>query len=160
MPQELHVPQERSTKAKVDCITPKGFKKMNERTLIVVKPDGVRRSFIGRVISRFEDKGFRVVKLEMVTLSRPSAEQFYSPHSGKPFFNELVQFISSGPLVAVVLEGNKAVESVRKMIGQTRGAEADTGTIRGDYTLGTTENLIHASDSADSVSRESNVIFG
>ena len=132
---------------------------MTERTLIVVKPDGVRRGLVGRVISRFEDKGFRVVDLRLLSLGRAQAESFYSPHTHKPFFPELVRFITSGPVIVAILDGDSAVEVARKMIGLTKGTDALPGTVRGDFTLGITENIIHASDSAESFARESGILF-
>jgi nucleoside-diphosphate kinase len=102
-----------------------------ERTLIAVKPDGVKRGLVGRVISRFEDKGFKIVDLRLLTMGRAQAETFYSPHAQKPFFPELVRFITSGPVIAAILEGDSAVEVVRRMIGSTKGAEALPGTVRG-----------------------------
>ena len=129
-----------------------------ERTLILLKPDAVSRGLIGAVISRFEQKGFKIVAMKMAKMSKNVAEDFYSPHKGKPFFAELVSFMTSGPIVAAVLEGNSAVEVVRRMIGTTKSPEAAAGTIRGDYSLAITENIIHASDSAESFQREYTVI--
>jgi nucleoside-diphosphate kinase len=130
-----------------------------ERTLIVIKPDGVARSLVGQVISRFEAKGFKIVKMKMLTFSRDLAANFYSPHEGKPFFGDLLNFIVSGPTVAAVLEGANAIEVVRRMIGATKSFEAAAGTIRGDFGLGYTDNVIHASDSRESFERESKVLF-
>ena len=129
-----------------------------ERTLILLKPDAVSRGLIGAVISRFEQKGFKIVAMKMVKMSKDAAEVFYSPHKGKPFFAELVSFMTSGSIVAAVLEGNSAVEVVRRMIGATKSPEAVAGTIRGDYSLAITENIIHASDSEESFQREYAVI--
>ena len=129
-----------------------------ERTLILIKPDGVARGLIGSVISRFEQKGFKIIAMRMVKMTNKVAEDFYVPHKGKPFFGELVSFMTSGPIVATVLEGNSAVEVVRSMIGATKSPEADPGTIRGDYGLGITQNIIHASDSLESFKREYGVI--
>ncbi len=130
-----------------------------EKTLIVVKPDGVSRGLVGLVLSRFEQKGFKIRALKMLSLTRERAEELYSPHKSKPFFNELVGFITSGPVVAAVLEADGAVEVVRRMIGATRSAEAAAGTIRGDFGLGVTENVIHASDSGESFTREASIFF-
>jgi nucleoside-diphosphate kinase len=130
-----------------------------DRTLVVVKPDGVRRSLIGEVISRFEKKGFTIIAMQMLKFDSSLARNFYSPHIGKAFFSELEKFITSGPVVAAVLEGNNAVDVVRNMIGVTKSFEAASGTIRGDFGLGYTENVIHASDSAESFSRESKILF-
>lgn len=130
-----------------------------ERTLIVIKPDGIRRGLIGKIISRFEDKGFKVRDLRFFIFSLEQAHEFYSVHMGKPFFEDLVSFISSGPVVACVLEGDNAIAVVRLMTGATKSFEAAAGTIRGDYGLGLTENVIHASDSHESFIKESGVIF-
>lgn len=133
---------------------------MSERTLIVVKPDGVRRGLVGKILSRFEEKGLKIVGLKMFTFTEAQAERFYEPHIGKPFFQELVNFITSGPVVAAVLEAPNAVNVVRLMIGPTRPSEAPPGTIRGDFGLGVTENIIHASDSPESFQKEAAVVFG
>jgi nucleoside-diphosphate kinase len=131
-----------------------------EETLIVVKPDAVRRGLVGEIIGRFERKGFVVKRLQMQTLSRQQAEEFYSVHSDKPFYGELVVFITSGPVVGAVLSGRDAVATVRRMVGATKSWEAAAGTIRGDLGLGLTDNTIHASDSAESFTKESGVYFG
>ena len=130
-----------------------------ERTLIVIKPDAVQRKLVGKILSRFEDKTFTILKMKMLTLTREQAEEFYSPHRGQPFFSSLVKFISSGPVVAAVLEGSVAVDVVRLMIGSTKSYEAAAGTIRGDFGLGLKDNVIHASDSPESFERESKLIF-
>jgi nucleoside-diphosphate kinase len=132
----------------------------SEETLIVVKPDGVKRGLVGEIVGRFERKGFVVKRLQLQTMSKPLAEEFYSVHKGKPFFGELVSFITSGPVVGVVLSGRDAVATVRRMVGATRSWEAAPGTIRGDFGLGYTDNMIHASDSAESFTKESGVFFG
>jgi nucleoside-diphosphate kinase len=131
----------------------------NEQTLIVIKPDGIRRRLIGKIISRFEDKGFEVKDLRFFIFTPKKADEFYSVHKEKPFFEQLVSFISSAPVVACVLEGENAITTVRQMTGATKSFEAAAGTIRGDYGLGVTENVIHASDSAESFIKESGVIF-
>jgi nucleoside-diphosphate kinase len=130
-----------------------------ERTLIVIKPDGVARGLIGEIISRFERRGFKLVRLRMLKFDTRLARDFYSPHLGKPFFPELEKFISSGEVVAAVLEANNAVDVVRRMIGVTKSFEATSGTIRGDFGLGYTDNVIHASDSVESFERESKILF-
>ncbi|MDV3243599.1 MAG: nucleoside-diphosphate kinase [Nitrososphaerales archaeon] len=130
-----------------------------EETLIVVKPDGVRRGLVGEIISRFERRGFTIKRLQMLTMTRAQAEEFYSVHKEKPFFGELVGFITSGPVVGAVISGRDAVATVRRMVGETKSWEAATGTIRGDLALGLTDNAIHASDSAESFSKESRVFF-
>ncbi len=131
-----------------------------EQTLIVVKPDGFKRSLTGKVLARFEEKGFMIKNLRYYNFTKEKAQEFYSVHKDKPFFGELVSFISSGPVVACILEGNNAVATVRIMIGSTKSFEAAPGTIRGDYGLGFTDNIIHASDSPESFIKESRVIFG
>lgn len=130
-----------------------------EETLIVVKPDGVRRGLVGRVLRRFETKGFEVKRLQMLTMSKVQAEEFYDVHKGKPFFGELVSFITSGPVVGAVLYGKDAIATVRRMVGATKSWEAAAGTIRGDFGLGYTENIIHASDSAESFTHERAAFF-
>lgn len=134
-------------------------KHLIERTLILVKPDGVQRGLIGRIISKFEDRGFRLVDLKMFRFTRKQSSEFYSLHASKSFFNDLVKFITSGPVVAAVLEGAQAINVTRSMIGATKSYEAQPGTIRGDFGLGITDNIIHASDSQESFERESKIIF-
>ncbi len=130
-----------------------------ERTLVLVKPDGVERGLIGEVISRFERKGFKIVALKMLKMTREMAEEFYSVHKDKPFFNDLVEFITSGPIVAMMLEGDSAIEVVRLMIGATDGRKAAPGTIRGDFALSIQNNIVHASDSPESFEREYKIVF-
>ena len=131
-----------------------------EDTLIVIKPDGVRRGLVGEIIARFERKGFQIRDLKMQTMSKALAEEFYSVHKGKPFFGDLVAFITSGPVVGVIVSGRDAVATVRRMVGATKSWEAAAGTIRGDFSLGYTDNTIHASDSVESFTKESAVFFG
>lgn len=131
-----------------------------ERTLFVVKPDAVGRGLVGEIVSRFEAKGFRLVDLRMLRLARGQAESFYAVHRERPFFADLVGFITSGPVVAGVLEGRNAVATVRTMVGATKSFEAAPGSIRGDLGLGFTDNVIHASDSAASYEHEHTVAFG
>jgi len=131
-----------------------------EQTLIVVKPDGFKRHLTGKILARFEEKGFEIKNLKSYNFTNEKAREFYSVHKDKPFFGELVSFISSGMVVACILEGNNAVNTVRLMTGATKSFEAAPGTIRGDFGLGLTENIIHASDSAESFIKESRVIFG
>lgn len=131
-----------------------------EQTLIVVKPDGFKRSLTGKVLARFEDKGFAIRNLKYYNFTKEKAQEFYSVHKDKPFFGELVSFITSGPVVACILEGNNAVATTRVMIGSTKSFEAAPGTIRGDFGLGFTDNIIHASDSPENFIKESRVIFG
>ena len=131
---------------------------MSDRTLIVIKPDAVKRGLVGQIISRFEAKGFVIRELRMITLTKEKAEEFYSVHKGKPFFKDLVDFITSGPVVAAVLEGRNAIEAVRIMIGSTDASKAPPGSIRGDFSLGLTDNSIHASDSLESFQREAKAL--
>ena len=131
-----------------------------EQTLIVVKPDGFKRHLTGKILARFEEKGFEIKNLKSYNFTNEKAREFYSVHKDKPFFGELVSFISSGMVVACILEGNNAVNAVRLMTGATKSFEAVPGTIRGDFGLGLTDNIIHASDSAESFIKESRVIFG
>jgi nucleoside-diphosphate kinase len=130
-----------------------------EQTLIVIKPDGFKRALIGKILSRFEEKGFEIKNLKSYNFTKDKAEEFYLEHSKKPFFNELVSFISSGTVVACILEGNNAINTVRIMIGSTKSFDANPGTIRGDFGLGFTDNIVHASDSSESFIKESRVIF-
>jgi nucleoside-diphosphate kinase len=130
-----------------------------EQTLIVVKPDGFKRQLTGKVLARFEEKGLQIKQLKSYNFTKEKAREFYSVHKDKPFFGELVSFISSGTVVACILEGNNAVNTVRIMIGSTKSFEAAPGTIRGDFGLGFTDNIIHASDSPESFNKESRVIF-
>ena len=130
-----------------------------ERTLVLVKPDGVRRGLAGEVISRLERKGLTLVALELRTLARETAEQHYAEHSERPFFGELVEFITGGPLVALVVEGPNAVAGVRRLMGVTNPVEATPGSIRGDYALEIGQNLVHGSDSPESAAREIGIFF-
>ncbi len=130
-----------------------------ERTLIVIKPDAVRRGLVGEIISRFERKGFKLRALKMLWMTREQAEQFYEVHRGKPFYEELVKFITSGPVVAAIIEGESAISVTRLMIGATDSRKAQPGTIRGDYSLSILENIIHASDSEESFHKEYKVLF-
>jgi nucleoside-diphosphate kinase len=130
-----------------------------ERTLIVIKPDGFKRSLTGKILARFEDKGFRIENLRLFKFTREKAEEFYSVHREKEFFNELVSFITSGDVIACIFEGNNAINTVRLLVGSTKSFEASPGTIRGDFGLGITDNIIHASDSDESFIKESRVIF-
>jgi nucleoside-diphosphate kinase len=130
-----------------------------ERTLVLVKPDGVRRGLVGEVISRLEQKGLTLLALELRTLDRETAEQHYGEHAARPFFGELVEFITGGPLVALVVEGPHAVAGVRRLMGVTNPVEATPGSIRGDYALEIGQNLVHGSDSTESAAREVGLFF-
>jgi nucleoside-diphosphate kinase len=130
-----------------------------ERTLILVKPDAFGRGLTGEVIARFERKGLRIVALKHMQVGRDLAEQHYAEHSEKPFFGELVEFITGGPLVAMVLEGYEAIKAARQVIGATNPLEASPGSIRGDYALEVQTNLVHGSDGPDSSAREIELFF-
>lgn len=132
---------------------------MSERTLILVKPDGVRRGLVGEVISRIERKGLTIVAMELRTLDKATAEMHYAEHDGKPFFAGLVEFITGGPLVSLVVEGPRAVEAMRGLIGATDPVKAAPGSLRGDLCLEIGENLIHGSDSTESAAREVALFF-
>ncbi len=130
-----------------------------QRTLVLVKPDGVRRGLTGEVIGRLERKGLALVAMELRTLDRATAEEHYGEHSERPFFGELVEFITGGPLVALVVEGPHAVAGTRALIGATNPVEAGPGSIRGDYALEIGQNLVHGSDSPESAEREMKIFF-
>jgi len=130
-----------------------------DRTLILIKPDAFERRLSGELIARFERKGLTIVALKHMTVPRETAEQHYAEHSEKPFFGELVDFITGGPLVAMVLEGHEAVTAARQLIGATNPLEAAPGSIRGDHGLEVQTNLVHGSDSADSAQRETALFF-
>ncbi len=130
-----------------------------ERTLVLVKPDGVRRGLVGEVISRLERKGLALVALELRTLDRDTAEQHYGEHRDKPFFGELVEFITGGPLVALAVEGPRAVEAVRALMGVTDPVKSVPGSIRGDFATEIGQNLVHGSDSVESAAREVALFF-
>ncbi|NWG09710.1 MAG: nucleoside-diphosphate kinase [Nitrososphaerales archaeon] len=132
---------------------------MTDRTMIIIKPDAVKRGLIGKVISRFEDKGFEIPKLEMMRLSEKRAKMLYAVHASKPFFKDLVSFITSGPVVVAIIEGQDACEATRRMIGPTDPKKAPKGTIRGDFATSITENVIHAPDSPENFLKEYKVIF-
>jgi len=130
-----------------------------ERTLILAKPDAYARNLTGEILSRFERKGLRPVALRVMTMTRAEAERHYAEHLEKPFFGELAQFITSGPLVAMVLEGASAIAAARQVIGATNPLEAAPGSIRGEFALATGENLVHGSDSPQSAAREIEIFF-
>jgi len=130
-----------------------------ERTLILVKPDAFARNLTGEIIARFERKGLQIVALKHMTMTRELAGQHYAEHEGKPFFGELVDFITSGPLVAMVLEGDQAIVAARQVIGATNPLEASPGSIRGDFAIAVGTNMVHGSDSPKSGVRESGLFF-
>jgi nucleoside-diphosphate kinase len=130
-----------------------------EKTLILVKPDAFARGLTGEIIARFERKGLRIVALKHMTAAREIAETHYAEHAERPFFGELVDFITSAPLVAMVLEGDEAVVAARQLIGATNPLEANTGSIRGDFATQVGQNMVHGSDSAESAARETGIWF-
>jgi len=130
-----------------------------ERTLILVKPDAFARNLTGEIIARFERKGLRLQALTLMTMTQELAERHYAEHVGKPFFEELVSFITSGPLAAMVLAGDHAVEAARQVIGATNPLQATTGSIRGDYAIEVGQNMVHGSDSPESAAREVGLFF-
>jgi nucleoside-diphosphate kinase len=130
-----------------------------DRTLILVKPDAFARSLSGEIIARFERKGLRIVALRHMTVPVELAERHYAEHAEKPFFGELVEFITSGPIVAMVLEGIDAVKAARQLIGATNPLDASPGSIRGDFAIEMGQNMVHGSDSAESAAREAALFF-
>jgi nucleoside-diphosphate kinase len=130
-----------------------------DRTLILVKPDAFERALTGEIIARFERKGLRIVALKYMTVERDLAEEHYAEHRDKPFYSDLVGFITSGPVVAMVLEGDEAVRSARQVIGATNPLEAAPGSLRGDFAIDIQANMVHGSDSAESAEREARIFF-
>ena len=130
-----------------------------ERTLILVKPDGVAKKVVGEVIARIERKGLDLLAMELRTLDRETAAQHYAEHEGKPFYDDLIQFITSGPLVAIVAEGENAVAAFRQLAGATDPVKAEVGSIRGTFATVMNRNIVHGSDSADSGRREAKIFF-
>ena len=130
-----------------------------ERSLILIKPDAFARNLTGEIISRFERKGLRLEALKLMTMDRALAERHYKEHTGKPFFDELVEFITSGPLVAMVLAGERAVEAARQVIGATDPLKADAGSVRGEFAISVGQNMVHGSDSDTSAAREVALFF-
>jgi nucleoside-diphosphate kinase len=131
-----------------------------ERTLILVKPDAFARGLSGEIIARFENKGLKIVALRHMTVTEDLAKRHYAEHDGKPFFGELVEFITSGPIVAMVLEGTEAIKAARQVIGATNPLEAAPGSIRGDFAIAVGQNMVHGSDSPESGEREAKLFFG
>lgn len=132
---------------------------MMEKTFVMVKPGGVQREYVGEILSRFEKKGVKIVALKLMRMSRELAAKHYAEHEGKDFFNDLIDTITAGPVVAMVMEGKEIVQIVRKMAGSTKPLDAMPGTIRGDYVLDTGHNVIHTSDSVESAKREIALFF-
>ncbi|PWV57546.1 nucleoside-diphosphate kinase [Nocardiopsis sp. L17-MgMaSL7] len=130
-----------------------------ERTLVLIKPDGVRRNIVGEVISRIERKGLNLVAMELRTLDADTAKTHYEEHASRPFFDSLVEFITGGPLVAMVVEGERAIEAFRALAGATDPVTATPGTIRGDFALEVQKNIVHGSDSTYSADREIKLFF-
>jgi nucleoside-diphosphate kinase len=130
-----------------------------ERTLILVKPDAFARGLTGEIIARFENKGLEIAAMRHMQVTEDLAKQHYAEHDGKPFFGELVEFITSGPLVALVLEGESAIKAARQVIGATNPLEATTGSIRGDFAIEVGKNMVHGSDSPESGAREAGLFF-
>jgi nucleoside-diphosphate kinase len=131
-----------------------------ERTLILVKPDAFARGLTGEIVARFERKGLKIVAMRHMRVTEDLAKQHYAEHDGKPFFGELVEFITSGPIVAMVLEGEDAIKAARQVIGATNPLEAAPGSIRGDLAISVGQNMVHGSDSPESGEREANLFFG
>jgi nucleoside-diphosphate kinase len=131
-----------------------------ERTLILVKPDAFARGLTGEIIARFENKGLKIAAMRHMRVTEDLARQHYAEHEGKPFFGELVEFITSGPIVAMVLEGEEAIRAARQVIGATNPLEAAPGSIRGDYAIAVGQNMVHGSDSPESGEREAKLFFG
>lgn len=132
---------------------------LHQRTLVIVKPDGVQRGLIGEIVARFERKGLSLTGLKLISVDPAIAQKHYVEHKEKPFFGSLVSFITSAPVIVMAVEGNGAIEVVRNLVGPTSGLKAPPGTIRGDYALSMQNNLIHASDSPDSAQRELELWF-
>ncbi len=132
---------------------------MKQRTLVLLKPDAVNRRLMGEIIGRFEKKGLKIVAMKMLWMDKKMAEKHYEVHRGKPFYESLIDYITSAPIVAMVLEGDNAIAVVRKMMGKTNGQEADLGTIRGDYSMSVQNNLVHGSDSEENAKKEISLFF-
>jgi nucleoside-diphosphate kinase len=130
-----------------------------ERTLAIIKPDAVQRSLIGEIVGRIERKGLRIVAMKLFQIDRPLAERHYSVHNGKPFYNDLLEFITSGPVVVLALEGPQAIKALRTMMGATNPLDATPGSIRGDYATEITFNLVHGSDSPETAQHELGLFF-
>ncbi|MUT68043.1 nucleoside-diphosphate kinase [Paenibacillus sp. NEAU-GSW1] len=130
-----------------------------ERTFVLVKPDGVKRGLVGNIVARFESKGFKLEQAKLITIDQELAKTHYAEHAERPFFGELVSFITSGPSFAMVWEGDGAVKNARSLIGKTNPADAEPGTIRGDFALSVESNIVHGSDSLESADREIHLFF-
>lgn len=130
-----------------------------ERTLSIIKPDGVEKNLIGEIYKRFEGAGLQIIAARMIQLSKQQAEGFYAVHSERPFFNDLVAYMTSGPVMVTALEGSNAIEQNRKLMGATNPADADAGTIRAEYAASIEENIVHGSDAADTAAVEIDFFF-
>jgi nucleoside-diphosphate kinase len=130
-----------------------------DRSLVLIKPDGVQRGLAGQIISRFETKGLKIVAMKMLLVDKELAGRHYEVHKAKPFFADLVSFITSSPIIAIVLEGPKAVDVIRQIMGETNGAKASPGTIRGDFGIDLQQNLVHGSDSLENAAKEISIFF-
>ncbi len=132
---------------------------MSERTFIAIKPDGVKRNLVGRIITKFEDKGYKIIGLKLLIPTMEHAEKHYFEHKGKPFYPRLIKYITSGPIVAMVLEGDNVIAESRRLMGATKPEEAEAGTIRFEYAIAKEYNIIHGSDSPESAEREIAIYF-
>lgn len=130
-----------------------------ERSLVLIKPDAIQRGLTGEIISRLEEKGLKLVAMKMIHMDKSMAEKHYAIHKGKPFFEELVSFITSSPIIAIVFQGNNAVNIIRRSMGETNPAESASGTIRGDFAISIEHNLIHGSDSPENATKEISLFF-
>jgi len=130
-----------------------------ERTFVFLKPEAIKRGLMGEILSRIERKGLKITAMKLIKMSRSQAEKLYEMHKGKEFFENLVEHVSSSPVLVMVIEGSKAITVMRKMIGKTNPIEANPGTIRGDYALNVRENIIHAADSKENAEREIQIFF-
>lgn len=130
-----------------------------ERTFVAIKPDAVKRGLIGRIIKRFENKGYKIIGLKMLQISKELAEKHYAEHIGKPFYDRLISYITSGPVIAMVLQGDNTVIGVRKLMGSTRPTDAEVGTLRADFAQTMEFNVVHGSDSVESAKREIDLYF-
>lgn len=135
------------------------MKSAEERTFVAVKPDAVKRGLIGRIIKRFENKGYKIIGLKMLKVTPELAAKHYEEHVGKPFYNRLISYITSGPIIAMVLQGDNTVVGVRKLMGSTRPTDAEVGTLRADFAQKTEFNVVHGSDSVESAKREIDLYF-
>ena len=130
-----------------------------ERTFVAIKPDGVKRGLIGKILQRFEDKSYKIVAMKLMNVTPDIAAKHYEEHFGKPFYEKLIRFITSGPVVAMVIQGNNAIKGIRHIVGSTNPDDADVGSIRADYSSFSTTNIVHASDSPESAAREISLYF-